>query len=297
MCSFDLFTCIHSHLCSSCCILLCGSILNHYWLIVIHIIAECLPVSCSCSCFLSFHMQIDMLALVLWSSFSSCLRAALEPSKWLQLIFGWVELKRIIRSRRFRGSSSSDQLVCMWFPCTACGVLLCLRFPQRIIRQREQEWMRSLACDVFRIFLIAASSAGFVAFSLALSRVLSVHSWRSRRLHITIDVPLSYACSVCHPRFLGDMLHAAFINKMVQGGNIICPWSMFKTCVLNSFNNNVTEVIQTGWRVLKNRTGPAPDLWPRSMMMQKAFYDGWVDAAARAAGLPPPAAGCLWNEV
>lgn len=45
--------------------------------------------------------------------------------------------------------------------------------------------------------------------------------------------------------------------------------------------------------VLKNRTGPAPDLWPRSMMMQKAFYDGWVDAAARAAGLPPPAAGCL----
>lgn len=27
--------------------------------------------------------------------------------------------------------------------------------------------------------------------------------------------------------------------------------------------------------------------------MQKAFYDGWVDAAARAAGLPPPAAGYL----
>ena len=26
--------------------------------------------------------------------------------------------------------------------------------------------------------------------------------------------------------------------------------------------------------------------------MQKAFYDGWVDAASRAAGLPP-AAGCL----
>lgn len=161
----------------------------------------------------------------------------------------------------------------------------------------QERWAISgvlnLACDVFRIFLIATSSAGFVAFSLALSRVFSVHSWRSRRLHITIDVPLSYACSVCHPCFLGDMLHSAFINKMVQGGNIICPWSMFKTCVLNSFNNNVTEVIQTGWRVLKNRTGPAPDLWPRSMMMQKAFYDGWVDAAARAAGLPPPAAGCL----
>ena len=128
--------------------------------------------------------------------------------------------------------------------------------------------------------------------------VFSVHSWRSRRLHITIDVPLSYACSLCHPRFLGDMLHSAFINQMVQGGNTICPWSMFKTLVLNSFNNNLTEVIQTcSSTVLKNRTGPAPDLWPRSMMMQKAFYDGWVDAAARAAGLPPPAAGCLGNEV
>ena len=71
---------------------------------------------------------------------------------------------------------------------------------------------------------------------------------------------------------------------------------MFKlqTLVLNSFNNNLTEVIQTRClTVLKNRTGPAPDLLLRSMMMQKAFYDGWVDAAARAAGLPPPAAGCL----
>lgn len=130
------------------------------------------------------------------------------------------------------------------------------------------------------------------------------------RLQITIDVPLSSACSsnlgprarcqwqwsVCHPPILGHMLHSAFINKMVQGGNIICPWSMFKlqTFVPNSFNNNLTEVIQTcSSTVLKNRTGPAPDLWPRSMMMQKAFYDGWVDAAARAAGLPPPAAGYL----
>ena len=130
------------------------------------------------------------------------------------------------------------------------------------------------------------------------------------RLQITIDIPLSSACSsnlgprarcqwqwsVCQPPILGDVLHSAFINQMVQGGNIICPWSMFKlqTFVLNSFNNNLTEVIQTCClRVLKNRTGPAPDLWPRSMMMQKAFYDGWVDAAARAAGLPPPAAGYL----
>eukprot|EP00434_Breviolum_minutum_P008326 symbB.v1.2.007347.t1/scaffold425.1/size368629/11 len=34
-----------------------------------------------------------------------------------------------------------------------------------------------------------------------------------------------------------------------------------------------------------------PEQVLQSMMMQKAFYDGWVDAAARAAGLPPPAAG------
>ena len=126
--------------------------------------------------------------------------------------------------------------------------------------QREQEWTRSLECDVFKILLIAAGFVlpfrwllctqkgkmlvfdwnprrGHSTQSTVLSHVFSV-----RRLQITIDVPLSSACSsnlgprarcqwqcyVCHPPILGDMLHSTFINKMVQGGNIICPWNMFK---------------------------------------------------------------------
>ena len=87
-------------------------------------------------------------------------------------------LKQIIRSGRigdFAGSSVLINLCVNVFflsqPMAFCFVSVFRKESSGRGSKNEQldhkHMMRSLECDVFRIFLIAASSAVFVAFSLA----------------------------------------------------------------------------------------------------------------------------------